>query len=685
MKKNIFEKYNEIFKLFLRNLLIIFIILFVLESFTNVVVFKFLNQDFLTFGIFLTFSFLLFLHFKKNEEKAKTKYEKFFKYFFIFGLFLITFNSLEFEGLKRFENFELIKQLLNNLTLYITLLTILSGFFTFFFNKKRIGKEIEKDEESKKKVKEKLKAVFPTKILRKFFTWFLKNGWYVVGVSCIFILFLSVRLYMFTFDCSFGDEYRHIISGMHLFEHREFPTINNHNEPYTRGAQMSFLIGFYMLIFGQTMTVAKLVPITLGTLNFLMLHQISKSFLSNKALRLIYLLVFSLCSWTILNHFFIREYVFAEFSIILVLFLGLKIYDCLKPPIQKSRILLYLLLITSLTLINCNYSGRGVKEIAPIIFISLLIGLFFLSPPSFKNQFFTFLTNHMGKKAIKFITAVILILPIALIFLNLNWFLGNFHWLTQATMRPSTHQLGFDGFFLNINLIFTVLSLLSFFIVLLLKDAKKMLLFITIYPMLLLHKISSEDLQIIRGMMYIFPLFFLSAFLALEKLLKLKPKKIIYAITFLVIFSFLPILYKNYELVFLNRTFPGIPGEMSQGDYRKKYTWKSKYLGDYTVFAAEYLIAYESFYDFKYDYKLDFLNRSSNYAVDKEGIKRHPFTNTEIITEFEVFKNITQQEKSCVVYKGFSREHFLGQEADWYIKNNFDKVAEGASYIIYCN
>ena len=69
---------------------------------------------------------------------------------------------------------------------------------------------------------------------------------------------------------SYIDEYAHILSGSELFETGHFAEIYK-GEYYNRGAYVSFLVGLFFKLFGQTLFVAKIVPAIIGIINLLLL------------------------------------------------------------------------------------------------------------------------------------------------------------------------------------------------------------------------------------------------------------------------------------------------------------------------------------------------------------------------------------------------------------------------------
>lgn len=654
--------------------------------------------------------------YEKIPDSSQLTIKNRIKWVFLFFLLLVTISSLKFEFMKAITEF------LEPVKTCLTIITIFFGFVTFYLNKEVVD-EIEEEkaeEERKEEIRKKefafkfpiaksnfnygiklafyegnflkgffriliLPLVFLARAPHRFVKWMYGEGWrYGVGLILIFMVFIFVRLYMFRFTGSYPDEYGHILSGINLFEHGTLPKLVTYTETwqYTRGAHISFLVGLFMFLFGKTLTVAKLVPITLGTLSFFMLRKISKDILKSKILQLVYLLVFTFCSWSIFNHFYIRGYVFTEFSIILMLFLGFKLVNYIrKNELIETGLIFFLMII--IASVNYYFSNDATSLIIPIVFFFQIIIIFFLEAYKKKNKLNLILKKLYSKKETKVGLFIFFLMLIGISLFNINFIDRLLHGSTNTGAK----HIDFNEFFFKLNFIFSLLSIMSITILIFVKNRKGTLLIGTILPLLILHAISSKDRQIMRGMLYIFPFFFLSSFLILDKLSKIKPKLVTVIIALLIIFSFIPLLQVNYDILF-DKGHPNIPSEIGYHEYSKQYDFMKQNLSNYTLFAAQYNIQKQEFFGLEYDYKLDFMNETNNHYshyVDSSGVTRQLFTFTPVIKDFSKFKEIVENEKSCVALKPFSKKYFLGKEKYDYIISNMKLIDEEIGYKIYCN
>ncbi len=145
-----FRKNYKVTNFLIKNTIFAFLILLVLH-FSNVFDINFiLRFRYVMIVVFSLLTFLLFLFFEKEKEK-KEVFEKYFKISFLVGLVLITIGSLDFQTLRNFEIFNALINLIHLVQNYVVLLTIISGFFTFYFNSERIEKEIEVEEKKRKR------------------------------------------------------------------------------------------------------------------------------------------------------------------------------------------------------------------------------------------------------------------------------------------------------------------------------------------------------------------------------------------------------------------------------------------------------------------------------------------------------------------------------------------------------
>jgi hypothetical protein len=131
-------KHRKLFEEISRNIFILGAVLLLLEVLGILFVSKFVNMKILE-GVAVFFGFAWLFFYDKSDLFEK-KLEVLCKYLFLAGLILITLGSLKLGG-----GFLSFLGFLKGLQFHLVLFTIGFGFFTFYFNKDRVEKEIESE------------------------------------------------------------------------------------------------------------------------------------------------------------------------------------------------------------------------------------------------------------------------------------------------------------------------------------------------------------------------------------------------------------------------------------------------------------------------------------------------------------------------------------------------------------
>ena len=129
--------------------------------------------------------------------------------------------------------------------------------------------------------------------------------WYFwAPFAAIAVWFIYSRIDLpLTLSGSYIDEYQHIISGMHYFENGTFAQFYSDEAQYLRGSYVSFLAGLFILLFGKSILVAKVIPATLGILNFFMVSFIARKVIAGKKYYFLFLFLYTVSPYTVFNHF----------------------------------------------------------------------------------------------------------------------------------------------------------------------------------------------------------------------------------------------------------------------------------------------------------------------------------------------------------------------------------------------
>ena len=566
------------------------------------------------------------------------------------------------------------------------------GVVTFYLNRDKLG-EIEEEarqeeiEEKRRELEfgEKYPRVNRVWGVRGVVRWMYKEGWwYSVELILIIVIYFFVQFSMFQYPGNYSDEYFHIIAGKNLVETGEFPILNDEGGGYIRGAAVSYLVAFFFTIFGMSLFAAKLVPISLGFINLLLLSETSKYIISNKKIRLILLLTFVLSSWLVFNHFYVRHYVFLEF---MFLFLALSISKLINTiSYQKSNGLIYVFIVVFINICNYFLMNDVTKYIIPVAtaFGFTYLFLFESHKSKIKQRKIQKLFNYDSREKNLFLL-ILCIVALLLIsnFVNLTSLMNAL--LTGSTNTAPGH-FNFNSFFFGIYLFFTLFFIIGMIGNIMFKDNNKVIYFL-IMPLLLLHYISSESTQIMRFMVYLLPLFYLLTFYGLERVMNsFQNKKIIAIILIIFLITTVSILQDDKDR-FFSKGYPVFPSEIGYHEYEPMYNYLKNNLSEYVIINTEYNIQKEKFFGVKTDYKLDFKNvfdqHYTHYYDENTEVYRQVYTNTPVIKDRDEYNSIISKEKVCIISSDHANHLLENSDIDR-IKNNFTEEARFVGFTIYC-
>jgi hypothetical protein len=546
------------------------IVLFGLDFFGKLPVYwNLLWVFYLVLMVDTTFLILRIKHISEYErEEDYTVF--YFKYLFLLGLIILVINQ--------FLNRTILTQYMN----YIIGVVIALGFLTFFASRERVEREIDDEKENEDQAERRRKEefnwkfpriakldlnygfkyaileknipllifvilfcpfVFLIRLVYKLIKWMYKEGWsFSIPFFIIVIIFITVKIAMpIIYTGSYLDEYNHILSGIEFFKTGHFAELYK-GEYYNRGAYVSFLLGLFFKLFGQTIFVAKMVPALVGIIDFFLLFFISKKIIIKKNYILLLMIIYTLSPWIIFNHFYIRMYVFYEFFLLIFILLMHKVYENLKIK-NNSRVIFYLIIISFLAIL-IYYLSNDIGSIMAILIVPIFIMIIYLF-------------NIKDKKILKIILLILLIWISFILFNGVD----KINTLLYGSLQYSTPpNLKYDYYFFNQNAILSIFFILSISIIQFKK--KDFNLFLILYAELIffIHLISSSDLQILRGIIYFFPTYYLISIYSLSRLNVNKIIKIILILLFFIV------LFNNYLSDFGKG--PYISNEVAYKDYK---------------------------------------------------------------------------------------------------------------------
>ncbi len=618
-----FLKKNEtIFSLLTKNILGALLLLTGLHFLDIVDINLFLRFRHFILIIIFFLSLLTFLFLKKQSYEKRKLYEKLFQLGFLFGLGLLLAGALDYQTLKNFTLFDFLYRAIHRTDIYISALTVVCGFFAFFFN-------------SQKTKKEKL------------------GLWYPVGLFLIVVIFFAIRIGMpLIYTGSYIGEYYNIMSGVYWFENGEIPAFYTNGEPYVRGLYVSLFVGLFTSIFGQTIFAAKMVPAITGMFSFLLFFLILKRLLKDKTTILVGLAMYTFTPFIIFNHFFIRFYAFYELFLFFKIWLFLKINEAFEKKDFKNFYIFTSILLIFNAAIYFTSNDHGIYSL-------LLITGIFLT-----YLFFKIVSLNFKSKSILF----------SILFIIAFWLFDGAdkigYLLGETRAHPADPKYGFFYLFFNVYLLYSVLFITSLLVLpRIIKDPMKKIMIIIPTTILFLFLISSEEIQLIRSMMVFLGIFFLPILFFLERIKT--SSKILYFCTVFIILLLIP---TTYPKGFSNE--PHLPGESPYTEFKDAFDYlktKDDGLNIAVISGIPYL---PSFYNIEVDYFLNYQARETRQWMDENEV---------ILGNIPIINNPVPFEKEniCILVREPSSQQYLGSYRV-YLENSFNKKSF-QQFTIYCN
>jgi hypothetical protein len=558
---------------------------------------------------------------------------------------------------------------------YLTALSISLGFLTFYSYRNKVEKEIEQEKVNEEKAEKKRAKEFDEKfskinkipIFRNIIKWMYKEGWsFSIPLIVITLIFICIKIGMpIIYNGSYIDEYFHIFSGIEFFKTGHFAEIY-YGEYYTRGAYVSFLVGLFFKVFGKTILVAKMVPATIGLINFGLLYKISRHIIGRKKFILLLLIIYSISPWIIFNHFYIRMYVFYEFFILLLTLLFIYNWEYMKSR-ENIKFLFSLIVIIFIVIILLFFNKEdSVYKIFLFYSCTYLISLFVL-------------TDHIKLSKYNRIFFLLLISVFCILYFDLITKIELFQSLQIAYSSPP--DIKYNVTFFEFNQIFSIFFLISSFYFLLPLFNNKInsiegIIISLIFLLFILHFFLPLSLQINRGILYFFSLFYLSIIMLISKF----KQRFILILFIILLFSAMIISYPQEFLI-----APGLPNEIAYIDNNIYLDVQKNCEDSLIITSARPWIPI--IYDIKPSYYLNTKYNDLEWIQNKEStlarwdedkkIYFDTYSGTPLITNTEEFINIQEStsKKICYITGGLPSS-WVDTKTREFINLNFDKFEE---------
>lgn len=335
----------------------------------------------------------------------------------------------------------------------------------------------------------------------------------------LFFVFCGIRIGLpILYPGSYIDEWYHLLSG-HTFAHFGHFAEMYLGSYYFRGAYVSFFTAIYFKLFGESVFVAKLVPATIGIIDFVLVYLVGKQVFSKKFQLLLLLAIFTLSPWIILNHFYIRMYAFYETFSLFVALLALNTVEQVEQKNVQKLLRNYLILGGGVVIGNFLSQDNVFLILASISLLTFYVMYLVYCTELLSNN--SFIQKLFSRKT-KIYTAVIGMAGIITSFIISEKIREKITVFLQGDTATIFHfnTLGHVRFFFEQNGVLSILAVI--FLILYLLQPKKekklnVLVFMT-FVFLAIHFLQSRELQLVRTVSYFLPIFCVFSVALLDKL-----------------------------------------------------------------------------------------------------------------------------------------------------------------------
>jgi hypothetical protein len=222
----------------------------------------------------------------------------------------------------------------------------------------------------------------------------------------------------------------------------------------------------------------------------------------------------------------------------------------------------------------------------------------------------------------------------------------------------SGRDLKYDNFFLDKNLPFTVFFCLSVISVVFLRTSVQRLLVLVGGLLFVLHYTSSPDLQIVRGILYFLPIFYLVALISLSELRYLNSWVLFGLFGAVLLYTTVGNFSKTYF------KGPNVPSEVHYIDYARAYDAIKEHCSDKILVEATPSSFVATFYDVKVDYVISstgWIKRDNMFYFDKEtNMYRTAYNGTPVLSTFSQLKALDGD--VCLLVRYPSQRRFVNEK-----------------------
>lgn len=495
-----------------------------------------------------------------------------------------------------------------------------------------------------------------------------------LAVVLISVAFIIIRLLIpIKFDGSYIDEYWHITSGVSLLETGKPAFFYNGEGGYKRGLLMSLWVGLWVTQFGKSILVAKLAPISIAIVNYFLFLFLSIKLFEKKRFQLLLLSLYTLSPWLLFNHTYIRFYVLNELFLLVLLVIGYQLYNALKEENWKNSSLFFILaiMLNILSLATMNDQSEYMLLIATAVMLSGLF-IFEFNTVSIASQSIvsTVFGNVLfSSKAYRTLLVLVVVVTGFIVMdgnRKIEFLLNGQLQFTSQDDRKYTWLFWEKNGVISV---FFVLAVITFWW----KNKGFERIILSVAGILfLIHIAASEDLQIIRGILYFIPLYYVAAVIGVSKIFRISNLRDRSEWVWCVVISSI---FLVTTVINVTREFywgPEIKREINYIEYARVYEAVSDNCQDKLIIEASPSAPFvANFYDVDVDYVLSATGdteKDSLYIVDSDtGRFKTVWGNIPVITDINYLKSLDRD--ICLIVRSPSKRRFIPSAVEDMLKN----------------
>lgn len=453
----------------------------------------------------------------------------------------------------------------------------------------------------------------------------LGKSWFVLSG----LIFIIIRiLIVWKYGTPYLDEYLHLAAGKDFLNTGSFGAMYS-TEGYTRGFYVTALIGSLLKLTSGNLPLTNIGFLVVSIVNFILFYKVLTASRASRFVTAISLILYTINSYSIFNHVYIRMFAFYELFFLLILLITVKLITAVQEKCRKQVIILTsIIAVINLFLIST-------KELENYLYIAisiLSIGYAYLH-----TYADTLIQKASGaiKKILAASAIIIATLIIAIKSGLLDLFLHGK--IPNGTGSVSSYQ----NFFLYSIALLSVLAMLGIVTLIIRRGHTRLsvYLFLVFYTLIAIHFTLSQDYQVIRGLLYLMPLFCLIATWSLE--LVFPRKKLVIS---LLLIGFLGIGSMKFFA-----QFPQIKGEINYFDYPQAYRFLNGCQQKYALIHSPFI---SDFYHVKLDgiFYIDQISLEENIMYrNVDGKYQLVYNDTPVVSSVDEFNRIISEQGACII------------------------------------